>query len=265
MSQTTVETALDRAHRAMSMAPDDDAARLNWYHVFADSELCLLLEKEAEGVELSPAIFELSEGRFAMVFDQEERLASFAEDVVPYAALPGRVIAANLAGRDIGICVNLDVAPSAFVMPAGAVDWLAGALSQTPAPASGPLGGWTAPQNPELGRALWAKLIGQPLPVRAVWLTGVRLEGDQATHAFVFVDADRSYEGPLARAANEAVLFSGHDPEGVSILFLSAEQAAGLEGIALPVWAPPEPTIAPEPAAAPAAPGSDPDRPPRLR
>lgn len=258
------ETALDRAHRAMTRAPEDEGARLHWYHTLADSELCLLLSDEPVGDVLSPAIFELSEGRFALAFDLEERLASFADGAVPYAALPGRVIAANLAGSGIGLCINLDVAPSTFVMGPDAVDWLTSALAQDPTPITGPMGGWVAPQNPELGRALWAKLHGHPLPAAAVWLTGILLEGTCATHAFVFVDAQEGSEDALAKAANEATLFSGQDPDGVSILFLSAAQAAGLELVGLSVWTP-APAPAPAEPIQPKAPGSDPDRPPRLR
>lgn len=258
------ETALDRAHHAMARAPEDEAARLHWYHTLADSELCLLLTDEPTGDTLSPAIFELSEGRFALAFDLEERLATFADGAVPYAALPGRVIAANLAGSGIGLCINLDVAPSSFVMGPDAVDWLTSALAQDPTPVAGPMGGWVAPQNPELGRALWAKLSGYPLPAASVWLTGILQGGTSATHAFVFVDAEAGSEDALAKAANEATLFSGQDPDGVSILFLNAAQAAGLELVGQQVWAPPPPPAPPEPVA-PSAPGSDPDRPPRLR
>lgn len=258
------DTALDRAHRAMMLAAQEDAPRLAWYHCFADTELFLLLTHEPTGETLSPALFELSEGRFALVFDLEERLSAFADGPVPYAALPGRVIAAALAGQGIGICVNLEVVDSTFVMPPEAVDWLTEALDQRPAEDHTRLAGWIAPENPELARALIAKFAGYPVPTAAIWLAGLRHGPDQASTAVVFVDVKDGFEEPLAKAANEAVLFSGQDPEGIAILFLTAEQAQGIEAAGQPLWNPPEEPL-PEPKAAPQAPGSDPARPPRLR
>ncbi len=258
------ETPLDHAHRAMAHAPHDDAKRLAWYHCFADTELCLLLTHEPEGETLSPALFELSEGRFALTFDLEERLADFADGTVPYAALPGRVIAAALAGQGIGICVNLEVADSTFVMPPEAVDWLTKALDQRPAEDHARLSGWTTPDDPELARALSAKFAGYPVPAAAIWLVGLRHGPDHASTAVVFVDVKEGFEDPLAKAANEAVLFSGQDPAGIAILFLTAEQADGIEAAGQSLWTPtPEPQ--PQPKAAPQPPGSDPTRPPRLR
>ena len=45
----TETTALDLAHAAMDAAPEDNAARLRFYHRLADSELFLLLSAEPDG------------------------------------------------------------------------------------------------------------------------------------------------------------------------------------------------------------------------
>ena len=67
-----------------------------------------------------------------LVFDLEERLASFTGIPAPYAALPGRVIAGLLAGQGIGLGVNLGVAPSSMLLSPEAVDWLAQTLENGP-------------------------------------------------------------------------------------------------------------------------------------
>ena len=84
-------TALDAAQASMD---DSDQARLAFFQQFAESELFLLLDDKAED-QSAPLLFETSEGAFVLVFDTEERLAGFADGPVPYAALPGRAIAAD--------------------------------------------------------------------------------------------------------------------------------------------------------------------------
>ena len=93
----TEMTPLDLAHAAMEAAPEDDAARLRFFERLADSELFVLLDKEPEDDRISPDVFDTGEGQFVLVFDREERLAQFADRIVPYAALSGRVIAMTVA------------------------------------------------------------------------------------------------------------------------------------------------------------------------
>ena len=120
----TETTALDRAHAAMTAAPEDDGARLRFYERLADSELFMMLTKEVEDGNISPEMFDLADGTFVLLFDREERLAQFADRAVPYAALSGRVVAQMLAGQGIGLGLNLEVAPSSILIPAEAVSWL---------------------------------------------------------------------------------------------------------------------------------------------
>ncbi|MDZ4135468.1 MAG: SseB family protein, partial [Paracoccaceae bacterium] len=114
-------------------AGGDDSARLRYYERLADGLLFLLLEEEPQGSTLRPRVFALEDGPVVLAFDLEERLAEAAGAVVPYAALPGRVIAAQLAGQGVALGVNLGVAPSAFLVSPDAVDWLAATLGRTPA------------------------------------------------------------------------------------------------------------------------------------
>jgi len=105
------ETLIDTAHRAMEANPDDIQARMKYFERLADSELFLLLTKEAEGETLSPETFDISDGTFILAFDTEDRLSAFVGKAAPYAALSGRVIAGMLQGQGIGIALNPEVAP----------------------------------------------------------------------------------------------------------------------------------------------------------
>lgn len=260
-----METDLDRLHRAMAAAPESDTARLAFYDRLADAELCLLLAREPAGDVIEPALFDLEEGRVALAFDREDRLAAFAEGPAPYAALPGRVVARMLAGEGLGLGLNLGVAPSAFLMPAEAMRWLAETLGHAPEPASSRPAAFGPPAGvPEaLLAALDAKLARLSGFARRAHLVAVTYDGGGQGHLLVFEEARAGAEAALAKAVSEALVFSGLEAGSLDVTFLAPGDAA------LPALVRQALTIAlPEPApqvAAPAAPGSDPARPPRLR
>lgn len=263
---TDARTPLDAAHAAMEAAPEDDAARLRFYERLSDGELFLLLEEESDGETLTPRVFELEAGPMVLAFDLEERLAEFSGGISAYAALPGRVIAAKLAGQGIGLGVNLGVAPSSMLLPPEALDWLADTLANDPAEAEARPEEFLPPGGlPEtLLTALDAKLARAGGLARAAFLCGVRYEGGRRGHVLAFVGAVEAAEGALARAVAEALTFSGVEAGELDVTFLPEGGAAErmMSRVALRFDLP-EPAR-PEPRA-PAAPGSDPDRPPILR
>lgn len=258
--------ALDAAHRAMLAAPDDDAARLAYYHGLAQSELCLLLDREPSGDDLDPRVLTTTDGPLLLAFDSEDRLAAAANRPQPYAALPGRVILALMAGRGLSLGLNLGVADSAFLMPPATVDWIAAHLAERPAPATTAPTGWSAPAGgANLARRLSAALAGMGAHAARAWLATARHADGTTSPSLVIEAADPAAEPALAKAAADALAFSGQTEGRADIFFLTAAEvtAAALGRIAQPV--PLSRPAPPEPAAAPAAPGSDPARPPRLR
>ncbi len=260
-------TALDDAHAAMEAAPDDDAARLAFHDRLASAELYLLLEREPEAAgRLDPRPFETSQGTFVLAFDRVERLAAFAEGEAPYAALSGRVLAAMLAGRGLGLALNPGVAPSSHLMAADAVAWLAETLSDAPDELEAvprelsPPGG--LPER--LLTALDAKLASARGLARMAYLAQVTWETGARGHLLAFIDATRGAEGALARAVREALVFSGLEAGALDVAFFAASQpiSARLARVGLRFDLPKfEAAVAPDPA----GPGMDPDRPPRLR
>lgn len=260
------ETELDHAYAAMTREPEDHAASLAYYHRLADAELCVLLESDAEGEVLKPAVFELAEGRFVLAFDSDERLASFSEKVLPFVALPGRVIVAELAGQGIGVGINLGVAESAFLMPAAAVDWLAEALAAAPREGMALPVTFGLAYNTGIAGRLEEKLKGLGDLAHAAWLASACHADGRTAFAIVFENARAAAEAALAKAAGEVIQFSGHDPAGVDVLFLTRDQVGrsglGQVGTRISIS---QPAVAETRARDPVAPGSDPDRPPKLR
>jgi hypothetical protein len=259
---------LDRAHAAIEAAPEDDAARLRFYERLADAELFLLLDAEPVGETIAPQVFPLEEGRFALAFDTEERLAEFTGAPAPYAALPGRVIARALAGEGVGLGLNLGVAPSAFLIPSGALGWLAGTLDHAPDRAEARIASVAAPTGlPEaVVAALDAKLAGLAGLARAAHLVAVGYADGRRGHLLAFEGAVLGAEAALAKAVSEALVFSGIETGEIDVAFPNAEDplTARIARVSLGFDLP-EPEAEVAQVAAPAAPGIDPARPPKLR
>jgi hypothetical protein len=98
----------------------------------------------------------------------------------------------------------------------------------------------------------------------AALLAGVSYADGRRGHMLAFVGTVPGAESALARAAAEALTFSGVDAGEMDVTFLAPDESAlvPLSRVALrfdlPMPALPEPVT-------PVAPGMDPDRPPRLK
>ncbi len=259
-------TEIDRAHGAMDAAPDDDVARLRFYERFADSEIFLLLESEAEGDQISPATFEAEDQAFVLVFDREERMSEFyGKEAAPYAALSGRGLAQMLEGQRMGVALNMGVAPSAMLIPAEAVDWLAQTLGAAPEEVESLITEVTAPTGlPEvLLQALDRKLATAAGLAVEAYLCGVIYEGGGRGHMLAFVGTIEGAQGALTSAVNEALVFSGIDAGMLDVAHLEggdpvSERVAKV-GLRFDLPSPQMPEAPPG-----ANPGMDPTRPPKL-
>lgn len=259
-------TPLDIAHAAMEAAPGDDNARLRYYERLSDSELFLLLTKEGSGDQISPEIFDLGDASFVLVFDREERLSSFVGKAAPYAALSGRVITQMLVGQGIGLGVNLEVATSQNLIPPEAVNWLSETLAHSPDEVEARAEELYAPKDlPEaLLIALDAKLATTAGLASNAYLVAVHYEGGSKGHLLGFVGTVEGAEGALAKAAGEALTFSGIEAGSIDVGFFSASDpmAAAMSKVGLRFELP---KLEERAQVVRATPGSDPAKPPILR
>jgi hypothetical protein len=258
-----METPLDRAHAAMEAAPEDEARRRAFYDRLALSELHVLLAEEPSGARVAPQVFPLDEGPVVLAFDLEERLSAFAGGPAPYAALSGRALAKMLAAEGLGLGLNLEQ-PSAILLPPAAMDWLAQRSAEAPrALSERPVALHPPGDLPEgLLAALDARLSAAGGRAEAAWLAEAEYAGGARAALLAFTGTAPGAEGALAQAAGEALAFSGLEAGWLDVAFVERAEAMArrLAAVALRIDLPAQP--APE---APAAPGSDPDRPPRLR
>lgn len=261
----TDATPLDMAHAAMEAAPGDDAARLRFYERLGDCELFLLLSEEADGDNISPELFDVADGRFVLAFDLEERLAQFVGQPAPYAAISGRILASLLSQQDIGLGLNLEVAPSSILIPPEAMAWLQQTLEHAPDEVEARVEQFTPPTGlPEhLITALDTKLSTAMGLASSAYLVGVTYPGGGQGHLLGFVGAVEGAQGALAKAASEALTFSGIDAGAMDVGFFAPSDpvSAKLATVGLRFDLPqPEQREYQQ-----IAPGSDPDNPPRLK
>lgn len=256
----TIETPLDAAHAVMDRS---DADRVRFYDRLAHSELFLLLEAEPEGDQISPRLFPIEDQTLVVAFDREERLAEFA-GAAPYVALSGRTLAGMLAGQELGLGLNLDVAPSAIILPAEALAWLADMLSEAPQDITKQPEALFPPKGlPDAFiTALDEKLAQATGLARAAFLSGVKYEGAQRSHLLAFIDPLPGAEPALVAAVNEALVFSGIDAGMLDVTFFKGSDPILTTlvdtGLRFDLPEPLQP-------AQPAPPGSDPSKPPRLK
>ncbi|MBO6775623.1 MAG: SseB family protein [Marinibacterium sp.] len=257
-------TPLDTAHAGMEAAPEDDTARLRFYERLADSELMLLLTEEARDDTANPRLFETSSGTFVLAFDREDRLTRFTGEPVPYLALSGRSLAGMLAGQGVGLGLNLDVAPSEILIPAGALDWLTDTLTHAPDVIDGDIAELRAPGNlpDHLLAALDTKLATTGGLADHAYLAGTLDAQGGAGHVLAFIGAPDKAQPALAAAVGEALTFSGIEAGTLDVAFFEPSDpiAARLvrTGLRFDLPKPPEPETR-------LAPGSNPGKPPILR
>lgn len=253
---------LDLARSVMERSDED---RLRYYAALADAELCVLLEEEAQGDDISPQVVEAAGEQMVLAFDTEARLAAFADGVAPYAAMPGRILAQLLAEAGLGLALNMGVDEGETLLPPEALVWLTDTLAAGgPGTHDAQIRALDPPgQVPDiLLEALGARLTASAGLARVAILARAELQSGERAMVLAIVGAEARAEPALARAVSEAVTFSGVEAGYLDVVFLPdghamAERFARV-GMAFEI-----PT--PRPAeVAPLAPGMDPDKPPRL-
>lgn len=255
-------TPLDTAH---TEAEADEALRPRFWSRLLEAELFLALEEEPQGETMRPVILDTEDGRLALAFDREARLAAFMEGPSAFAALSGRRLVRMLAEQRIALALNLGGHPSETILPVAALDWAVETLRDATVVREAALREITRPAGvPDaLLTALADKLPTLEGLAREGWLAGVSYRDGTRGHLFAVIDALPPARDAIAEALSEALRLSGLEAGQLDIAFLDAGAAAlpalRAHGLGFEIPQPVETVreIAP--------PGSDPSRPPRLR
>ena len=258
-------TELDLAYAAMQAG--DAAAGLRFYRVLADATLFLLLEREAEAESIDPRVFDLADGPVLLAFDLEERLALMGEGPLPYAALPGRIIAQQMVGQGLSLGLNFGCnAASEVMLGPDELQWLCEMLEASPEVVQAvPVQFFASHGLPEvLSEALTRTLQGAAGLASAALLAGVIYSDGRRGHMLAVIDALPEAEAALARAMGEALRFSGIEAGALDVCFMAGSDAALVRMAAVAhVFDVPERVV--EEQVSRPAPGMDQGKPPILR
>jgi hypothetical protein len=256
-------TPLDVAFRAAEAdgAPAD--ARARFYALLMETSLCAPVEPAPEDAAPKPMVFALAEGPVALGFDDDARMAGFFGAPVEYVALPGRALVAALAEAGLGLGLNLGEAPSATLLDAATVRWLAAEMAAAPQAETmaGPLtvappAGAEAP----LLAALAERLAAFPAMVAEAWLVRLAAGVGPARLTLLLLPspgAARAAEGIAGALARAAEPFA---PPGETVAVAPLAEGHPLLGPARARGVGLHPGPAPEPESPPPPAG-----PPRLR
>ena len=253
-------TALDAAQAQVEAG--GDTARPGFYRVLADTELFVLLSREAEAEVVTPRVFDLDDGPMVLAFDSEERLAMLDSGPVPYACLPGRVLAPLLAGQGLALGLNLGCGvASEMVLPVAALQWLADMLTPN-VTLAGPGAALQAPGPADV--ALARHLFATAPAAWAGQAQAARLYGRGAGLALLVAGAAPEVQGALAVSLAEMFRFADMDGRPVDVGFAEVLPETGVllpwpEAVAGTVG---EDANSGTP---PTGPGMDPAKPPYLR
>jgi hypothetical protein len=144
------------------------------------------------------------------------------------------------------------------------MDWLAETLQDGPQEVEALPEEFVPPSVPvAVISALDGKLARAGGLAGSALLAGVIYKGGRKGHLLALLDAADGAEGALARAMNEALVFSGVEAGELDVAFLAsgsrAAEAMAKVGLRFDLPAPEVQDLTP------AAPGMDPSRPPKLR
>ena len=259
-------THLDAAFSKMAGDPSSQQFRLNYFERFLECELFLLLKDEADGDQISPVTWEADGQKFLLAFDTEERLSSYASDIAPYTAMTGRTLVPLVAGnQNLGVVVNLDVADSSNLLPHDTILWLKEIVSKAPDAVHRRVVQLNAPKGLS---EVFVTSLEEKLPTMAgladrAYIASAQYDDGSGGHIIGFVGTVEGAEPALANAVSEMLIFSGLKQSAVDVGFLSEAQdmtesfrKVGLE-IKLPRIE--------QPISTSCAPGTNPDKPPKLR
>jgi hypothetical protein len=215
-------TPLDRAHAAAQADGADNAAMARFYALLVETPVMVPVHPVGEDAPISPQVFQLSTGPVALAFDEDERMTAFFDGPVEYVALTGRSLIAALAEQGIGLGLNLGDAPSAALLEAETIRWIAaemggevdamdlgGALTVSP-PGSAPR---------SLLAALGERIAQMPGLVQEAWLVTLTPEAAEGRLALLLLPgtaARRAMPG-VVTALSRAAAVHGSEAGNVSV------------------------------------------------
>jgi len=186
----SIETPLDLAFERARNDPEETAG---FYDALFAATVFLPIdrafddegnESEAAASAIEPIFYEVEDAATVLIFDTEERLATWTDEPIDYVGLTGRQLFEMFDGEQ-QVALNIGVAPSSVVIPVEMVKWLherAAEGGQSDEVQAGAALEVTAP--PELDTEIIARIAAR--------IAGLRREIDEAVFFSLGIDAGQA-------------------------------------------------------------------------
>ncbi len=213
-------TALDDL-AAIPFHDADAPARARMLSRLADTQLIVALAADPIGDDVELKLFPLEGGQVALACDTEDRLADFFGTAMPYAGMPGRVLAGLLSQAGAGLLVNPGQ-PSEMLLDQAMLGWLQTALAAAPVEGSAalklraPAAGTVAQLAEPLAERL-ADLRGMIAGAALVGAGGA--DDSPESHVLMIAGAPQEEQPAIAKALAETLAFLPPQPGGVDVSF----------------------------------------------
>ncbi len=125
----SIETPLDLAFERARNDPEETAG---FYDALFAATIFLPIDgaydddgnhSDADASSIEPIFYEVEDAPTLLIFDTEERLATWTDSPIDYVGLTGRQLFAMFEGEQ-QVALNIGVAPSSVVIPVEMVTWL---------------------------------------------------------------------------------------------------------------------------------------------
>lgn len=125
----SIETPLDLA---FERARNDPEETVGFYDALFAATIFLPIDgayddngddSDSQASSIEPVFYEVEDAPTLLIFDTEERLATWTDSPIDYVGLTGRQLFSMFEG-DQQVALNIGVAPSSVVIPVEVVGWL---------------------------------------------------------------------------------------------------------------------------------------------
>lgn len=257
---------LDTAYANMQNPDGDETAELRFYETFCDCVLTVLIVEDEAQDKIQFDIFETSQGALVLAFDSEDRMAEFIEKPTGFINMPGRELLQMLSDQQLGIGLNLAVAPSSQILEKATLDWVRDVIGSESMVKMDKISSLKPATNisPSLSQNLAMRLQAFYGFVESVLICDVTYEDGYAGTAFFVLNCDPDTEANLFAMLMETQRFSSRDDSEIAIQFIQTNSPNIDDIRAVAQEVKPLPRSA-KSISTPKAPGRDPAKPPKLR
>lgn len=256
------KSAYEKALHRFSQSAKSSADRSALLGVVARTEFHLLLLADSDGTSAEPFLLDVNNGKAAVVFDKLDLMAGFQDGVSNFISASGRDLAVMLHKENLLLTINPGCEDTSFILEQNTLEWMSAQTNLAPKTIEFSVKDIGPARDADIALVTALDEIlpnMQGLAERLV-VAGLTEDAEKGMVIF-FLNTQPGAEDTLTQLIHEMVTFSAGNIPDLNVGFVRNEDPLvnRLKEIGLHMQLPKLPVPTPRP-----APGSDPDKPPKL-